>query len=179
MSHFASRWSLVLVAALASASLVRAQDPIPIAYWSHPSQPHWGAPPVNAFAMSRAPMPQVPMPHAQMPHAQMQSHYPVYPAAYPGPQLAVAPQGGPEAGVRTRFIIPACAPNCHHGHGRPHPFLHSLFHPNINFNFHLRAPLVHDSLPTHPYARSPRDFFMFHENLEAERSRDLRPAIVP
>ena len=30
-----------------------------------------------------------------------------------------------------------------------------------------------------PFVRSPRDFFMFHENLDAERSRDLRPQIVP
>jgi hypothetical protein len=36
-----------------------------------------------------------------------------------------------------------------------------------------------NSFPSHPYARSPRDFYMFHENLEAERSRELRPIIVP
>jgi hypothetical protein len=35
------------------------------------------------------------------------------------------------------------------------------------------------SFPSHPYVRSPRDFFMFHENLEVERSRELRPIIVP
>jgi hypothetical protein len=36
-----------------------------------------------------------------------------------------------------------------------------------------------DSFPSHQYIRSPRDFFMFHENLEVERSRELRPVIVP
>ena len=35
------------------------------------------------------------------------------------------------------------------------------------------------SFPSHPYVRSPRDFFMFHENLEVERSREFRPIIVP
>src|SRR5436309_4906906 len=28
-----------------------------------------------------------------------------------------------------------------------------------------------NSFPSHQYVRSPRDFFMFHENLELERSR--------
>jgi hypothetical protein len=36
-----------------------------------------------------------------------------------------------------------------------------------------------DSFPSHQYVRSPRDFFMFYENLEVERSRELRPIIVP
>lgn len=44
---------------------------------------------------------------------------------------------------------------------------------------HRRSPVIIDNLPTHEYLRSPRDFFMFYDNLEAERSRDLRPAIIP
>ena len=31
----------------------------------------------------------------------------------------------------------------------------------------------------HPYARSPRDFFMWRENMEDQMRRDLRPALVP
>jgi hypothetical protein len=33
--------------------------------------------------------------------------------------------------------------------------------------------------PYHPYARSPRDFFMFRENLEDQLSRQTRPSLLP
>ena len=33
--------------------------------------------------------------------------------------------------------------------------------------------------PTHPYARSPRDFFMWTEVMEDLRGRDIRPNFVP
>ncbi|MCS7047455.1 MAG: hypothetical protein NZO58_13945 [Gemmataceae bacterium] len=33
--------------------------------------------------------------------------------------------------------------------------------------------------PYHPFARSPRDFFMFRENLEEELRRQQRPSLVP
>jgi hypothetical protein len=156
MSRRPLRWLLALVAAVTTASLGRAQDPIPVAYWSNARPAHWGPPNANAFTPQ--PMPAYPY--------------------YAGPQLAVAPYGQPEAGVQAPFIIPPSAANSQgHGHGRGHgQLLHRLFNHNP---FRLPPPILNDSLPTHPYARSPRDFFMFHENLEAERSRDLRPTIVP
>ena len=32
--------------------------------------------------------------------------------------------------------------------------------------------------PTHPYVRSPRDFFMWNEDMEDSRGRDTRPNLV-
>jgi hypothetical protein len=153
MSHFASRWSLALIAAAAIAPLGSAQDPTPVAYWSHARPAHWGSPAVNAFT---------PPAHAHPFHAR--------------PQMAVAPQGQPEAGIQAPFVIP---PSASHGHGHSHGHRLGQWIHNLKGHFRLPPPMLNDSLPTHPYARSPRDFFMFHENLEAERSRDLRPTIVP
>jgi hypothetical protein len=145
MSSALSRSALALLAGLILSAHGRAQDPIPVAYWSHQRQSHAVPPGVNAFTVPPQPM----------------YNY------YYGPQMAGGPLGSPEMGIRSPFIIPACAPNC------------SPKHHLFNFNLKWPAPIINDQLPTHPYARSPRDFFMFHENLEAERSRDLRPAIVP
>ncbi|MCI0685416.1 MAG: hypothetical protein L0Y71_25225 [Gemmataceae bacterium] len=33
--------------------------------------------------------------------------------------------------------------------------------------------------PYHPYARGPRDFFMFRENMEAEQGRQALPNLLP
>ncbi|MCI0380464.1 MAG: hypothetical protein L0215_23000 [Gemmataceae bacterium] len=33
--------------------------------------------------------------------------------------------------------------------------------------------------PSHPYARGPRDFFMWRENMEEQMRRDMRPSFVP
>ena len=33
--------------------------------------------------------------------------------------------------------------------------------------------------PTHPWARGPRDFFMFRENMEEQLSRQTRPSVLP
>ncbi len=146
MSHIASRWFLVVGAALISAPLVNAQDPTPVAYWSHNRQPQWGPPGVNAFS------PPVP--------------YCYYPPAY----NCQAPQRYPVQGVQTPFYIPP-------GAGSPKPPHQHSGHLKNLFADHGR-PVI-DNLPTHPYARSPRDFFMFYENLEAERSRELRPSLIP
>ncbi|MCI0642662.1 MAG: hypothetical protein L0Y72_16145 [Gemmataceae bacterium] len=35
------------------------------------------------------------------------------------------------------------------------------------------------AFPTHPYARGPRDFFMWRENMEEQTRRDMRPSFVP
>jgi hypothetical protein len=32
--------------------------------------------------------------------------------------------------------------------------------------------------PTHPYIRSPRDFFMWSEDMQDTRGRDVRPNLV-
>jgi hypothetical protein len=40
------------------------------------------------------------------------------------------------------------------------------------------APTV-NAFPTHPYARSPRDFFMWRENMEEQTARGSRPSFVP
>ncbi len=152
MSHVKSRWLLVVGAAFVSTSLGHAQDPIPVGYSTHHRQPQWGQPGVNAFT------PQ-PMPIYS------------YQSGYFGPQMSASPYGTPEGGIRAPFIIPPGAGNPRpHGHGGK---LAGLF----SGASHGR-PVI-DNLPTHPYARSPRDFFMFYDNLEAERSRDLRPALVP
>jgi hypothetical protein len=33
--------------------------------------------------------------------------------------------------------------------------------------------------PTHPFVRSPRDFFMWNESIEEQESRSARPGLVP
>jgi hypothetical protein len=40
-------------------------------------------------------------------------------------------------------------------------------------------PRPQEGYPYHPYARSPRDFFMFREMLEEQAGRQARPNIVP
>ncbi len=35
------------------------------------------------------------------------------------------------------------------------------------------------AFPSHPYARSPRDFFMWRENMEDQLRRTQRPNLVP
>ena len=36
-----------------------------------------------------------------------------------------------------------------------------------------------NAFPYHPYVRSPRDFFMWRENMDEQLRRDQRPALVP
>lgn len=146
MTH--SKW-LMAVVMWCGAEIANAQDPIPVAYWSHSHRHSWGQPGVNAFTP--------PMPYYYA----------------PGPQFTTAPRGYPEAGVQSPFIIPACAPYC-----QRQCCLQGLFNRGGGFGGGGGPPTI-DSLPTHPYVRSPRDFFMFYENLEAERSRDLRPTLIP
>ena len=38
---------------------------------------------------------------------------------------------------------------------------------------------IQRNYPSHPYARGPRDFFMWTEYLDDLRGRDLRPNLVP
>lgn len=84
-----------------------------------------------------------------------------------GPHHYVRPYWCPETGFAPG---PLCKPGARPVgpvQGMPPPPMLGQGLPTVN------------SFPSHPFARSPRDFFMFHENLEAERSRDLRPSIVP
>jgi hypothetical protein len=77
-----------------------------------------------------------------------------------GPHYYVIPAWCPETGYRPG--PPACKPVT----GAPPPPMSGAL-PTVN------------SFPSHPYVRSPRDYFMFYENLEVERSRELRPITVP
>jgi hypothetical protein len=38
---------------------------------------------------------------------------------------------------------------------------------------------VNNVFPSHPFARAPRDFFMWRENMEEQNARGGRPALVP
>jgi hypothetical protein len=78
-----------------------------------------------------------------------------------GPHYYVIPDWGPETGYRPG-PRPCKAPV---SGVAPPPMSGAL--PTVN------------SFPSHPYVHGPRDFFMFHENLEVERSRELRPIVVP
>lgn len=121
---------------------------------------------IGAAAEAQDPIPVAFWHHYRAPNAFTPPPMPVwnYPQ-YCGPYGACGPYGQPEGGVRTPFLTPDQIP--HHGrrgHGG---------HGGGN------GPPSLDSVPMHQYVRSPRDFFMFYENLEAERSRELRPQLIP
>ena len=42
-----------------------------------------------------------------------------------------------------------------------------------------QQPASEAQYPYHPYARGPRDFFMFRENLEEQLGRQARPNLLP
>jgi hypothetical protein len=44
---------------------------------------------------------------------------------------------------------------------------------------HCQKPQLSNAFPSHPYMRAPRDFFMWRENMEDMRGRDVRPFQVP
>jgi hypothetical protein len=55
-----------------------------------------------------------------------------------------------------------------------------LVPPAEPFNGLLPPPYNHGPrITTNPYVRSPRDFFMWRENMEDQMRRELRPALVP
>ncbi len=106
-------------------------------------------------------------PLAHNPDMRGPGFYMITPTGYvTGPHYVVVPPWCPESGVG------APGRPCRKG-GGPMP---GGGHPGMAGSPGLPTT---NSFPSHPYARSPRDFFMFHENLEAERSRDFRPSIVP
>jgi hypothetical protein len=195
----------LLVAAgllLTTTSWIKAQDPIPVGY---PTYQAWGPAPI----FYQPPMPQYPPQYGYPPQQQVYSQPPQgYPqpsmqlmsnvhGGQPqyGPPQGYAPPGYPPQGAPPaaqpvpQSSGPATCAGCSSGHcnllnGSHLASIKGWFanlHPFANGHGHNgpRGPVVIDSLPTHPYARSPRDFFMFYDNLEAERSRDLRPTLIP
>ena len=49
--------------------------------------------------------------------------------------------------------------------------------PELPFGPVFTPPMT--AFPSHPYARSPRDFFMWRENMEDQARRNQRPNLVP
>ncbi len=90
-----------------------------------------------------------------------------------GPSYYLRPWFPPEQGVG-----PGCRQNCYPGgpsafvgQGLPNPALM----PQLGGN----GPPMSAAFPTHPYARSPRDFFMWSETLEDQMNMLRLPALVP
>ncbi len=74
-----------------------------------------------------------------------------------GPYYYVRPSFGPETGVVGSFVIPQ----------------------KVQAKHQQTQMQMQNQFPTHPYMRSPRDFFMHREMLEENRLRDVRPYQVP
>jgi hypothetical protein len=87
------------------------------------------------------------------------------PSPYPGPHGV--PHGMPHAG-------PYAGPY-------PFPSPGPLFPPHTAAPQYGHPPSQHGVtvFPTHPHVRSPRDFFMWRENMEDRINRDIRPALIP
>lgn len=51
--------------------------------------------------------------------------------------------------------------------------------PNFSIPVYGAPTKVQTAFPYHPYVRSPRDFFMWRENMEDQVMRQTRPALVP
>lgn len=181
MPHRISRWLLAAAAIAVSSSSSFAQDPIPVGYSPGAfAQPGYGYP--MPYGYSPYAMPQQ-APPPDVTQAGLRSH-----SIVAAPPVASVPSSGAPCATgncgcsgflcglhsgRTVALcdgshIKSCFANLFGGLGSHGPLI-----------ARRPGPVGFDTLPTHPYARSPRDFFMFYENLEAERSRDLRPAIIP
>ena len=50
--------------------------------------------------------------------------------------------------------------------------------PNAQMQMPQPAPPTTGTYPTHPYVRSPRDFFMWSDDMQDTRGRELRPSLV-
>jgi hypothetical protein len=85
-----------------------------------------------------------------------------------GPNYYLVPPWAPVGGCS-----PAAASN-----GRPSPM--PAFNPQSGkVEFPDPGPQAKQQYPTHPFVRSPRDFFMWNEALEEQERRSARPAFVP
>src|SRR5262249_53350787 len=91
--------------------------------------------------------------------------------------------------VRADDCPPMMPPSGHNGHlanlmaalrsqhGTPYYWFRPTGEPLNTF-----GPAVNCMGPyyvTHPYARGPRDFFMWRDTMEEQWRRDFRPALVP
>jgi hypothetical protein len=70
------------------------------------------------------------------------------------------------------------------------PFCPSAPHPSMvpgmpampgvpRFEYPKPGPGRKEVYPTHPFARGPRDYFMWNESIEEQEGRSPRPALVP
>jgi len=62
---------------------------------------------------------------------------------------------------------------------RPQVYRINNGRPEFAPSFQQLQPSAPAAYPYHPYARGPRDFFMFRENLEDELNRQGRPQLLP
>lgn len=96
-----------------------------------------------------------------------------------GPNYYLRPPWPPENGVRPDFYRLGGAQQMYRG--APHQPIGPGGLPPIQSLPHLPGkqgnPMV--TFPNHPFARSPRDFFMWGEAMEDEMSRLRHPALVP
>lgn len=103
-----------------------------------------------------------------------QGPYPgaMYPTPYPGPMMGQMPQQ-PQMPQMPQLPWQPMMP-------RSPELPHAGFQPSYPMygwnNQSGEAPLA---FPTHPYMRSPRDFFMWREGMEDQLKRETRPALVP
>ena len=45
--------------------------------------------------------------------------------------------------------------------------------------FNVGQGNISPTFPSHPYVRSPRDFFMWRDNMEDQMRREQRPVLIP
>jgi hypothetical protein len=167
MSRNTSQGLLAIGLILTSSTLSVAQYPVPNGYSPYPPQPYGGPP--RGYGVAPA----------GLTYAHLH-------------QAPAAPYGSYDANSQAPAPLAPNGSGCNCcGHGRlpicnPFDGRHAAAIANmwagLGSNLSRLRPqgaIAIDSLPTNPYTRSPRDFFMFYENLEAERSRDLRPTLVP
>jgi hypothetical protein len=149
-----------------------------------PPMPYMAQVPYGSAPMQNAGVPAyAPMPYAQpYPTQQMASPYPqqtnVWPAhnTHPAPFAPIpsfAPPGyGPAMPPYPQFSpmqppMPPMPPTA------PMPNMTPMELP------HMAMPKAPNGYPTHPFTRSPRDFFMWSENMEDEARMRNRPFPVP
>lgn len=62
---------------------------------------------------------------------------------------------------------------------RPYVYRVHNGRPEFGPNLQQTQPAPQAAYPYHPYARGPRDFFMFRENMEEQLGRQTRPNLLP
>lgn len=59
------------------------------------------------------------------------------------------------------------------------PYVYRVANGRPEFGPQLQRAAAQAGYPYHPYARGPRDFFMFRENMEEQLGRQTRPNLLP